>query len=259
MTDVTRTDDGALIAYQDDGGSAPPLLLLPGQSSSHTWWDELREGLRPAYRTITFDYRGTGETKADESDWSTSLFADDAAAVLDACGVRRAHVYGTSMGGRVAQELALRHPALVDRLVLACTSPGGAGAQERDADVRRELASSDPVARMRSLIRFFYTPARKGRRSLLFGDSAMTAGARQLHLRVSARHDAWDRLAQIAAPTLVLHGSDDRMSPVHNAHAIGGRIPSALVEVTEGGRHGFFDEFSDTITPRVAAFLGAAS
>ncbi|WP_407942931.1 alpha/beta fold hydrolase [Luteipulveratus halotolerans] len=75
---------------------------------------------------------------------------------------------------------------------------------------------------------------------------------------MSARHDAWDRLAQVSAPTLVLHGSDDRMSPVSNAHAIGGRIPAARVEVTEGGRHGFFDEFSDTITPRVAAFLAGA-
>ncbi|MDF8264804.1 alpha/beta fold hydrolase [Luteipulveratus flavus] len=261
MTGTPRTHDGAVIALQDDATDAPPLLLLPGQASSHTWWDDLRNGLRPAYRTITFDYRGTGDTQADEAGWSTALLADDAAAVLAACGVERAHVYATSMGGRVAQELALRHPDLVDRLVLACTSPGGAGAQERDADVRRRLASPDPAARDAALLDLMYTPARarSGAPSRLLGDPTMTARARQLHLRASAGHDAWDRLPQITAPTLVLHGSDDLMAPASNAHAIAGRIPGARAEITEGGRHGFFDEFSATVTPRVAAFVGGAS
>ena len=110
---------------------APALLLLPGQANSHRWWDGLREPFADRYRTITFDYRGTGDSPSSPGPWSTASFADDAAAVLDELGVERAAVYGTSMGGRVAQMLAINHPERVRALVLACTTPGGEHAIER--------------------------------------------------------------------------------------------------------------------------------
>ncbi|MFI5429644.1 alpha/beta fold hydrolase [Aeromicrobium sp. UC242_57] len=206
-----------------------------------------------------FDYRGTGETRSELGPWSTASFARDAAHVLDELEIPTAHVYGTSMGGRVAQMLAIEHPHLVDRLVLACTSPGGELAVERSQDVRRRLADPDRQARHRALVDLFYTPAWASthERSTLFGDSSMSAKAQQLHLRVSAQHDASHRLGNIVAPTLVLHGSDDEMAPVENATAIAARISDCSVEITPGGRHGFFDEFSSTVTPHVVAFLSA--
>jgi 3-oxoadipate enol-lactonase len=190
--------DGGRLAYQLEGPEqAPPLLLLQGQANSHAWWSPLRAPFAATYRTITFDYRGTGDTEAPPAEWSTASFADDAAAVLDRLGYREARIYGTSMGGRVAQMLALRHPERVSRLVLACTSPGGPKARERGQDVRRALAQPAPRARRAALLELMYTPAwieSHGASSTLLGDPTMTADATRRHLRVSARHDAYEQL-----------------------------------------------------------------
>ena len=248
---------GARLAYQVDGPpDAPALLLLQGQANSHRWWDPLRAAFATTFRTVTFDYRGTGDTVAEPEAWTTRSFAEDAAAVLDHLGVARAHVYGTSMGGRIAQWLAIDDPARVDRLVLACTTPGGPHALERDQDVRRALAQPDADARRAALLDLMYTPARpRSLPSTLLGDPTMTAAAQRLHRTASARHDAFDALPRIAAPTLVLHGSEDRMAPVENAHLLARRITGARLVVTDGGRHGFFDEFAGAVSAGVLTFL----
>jgi 3-oxoadipate enol-lactonase len=109
------------------------------------------------------------------------------------------------------------------------------------------------------LLDLMYTPgwtAVHGDSSQLLGDPAMTPDAIRRHLRVSAGHDAHDFLSKISAPTLVLHGSDDHMAPTENARVIADRIPDARTCITPGGRHGFFDEFSSTVTPDVLDFLG---
>ena len=265
---VAPTADGVRLAVQVLGPvDAPVLLLLSGQANSHHWWDGLRESFTSRFRTVTFDYRGLGDTVAEDrsvpwSDWSTSLFASDAVAVLDA--VRRdgdpaaAHVYATSMGGRVAQRLAAEHPDRVARMVLACTTPGGKHATERSTDVRAALAQPDVAARRATLLDLMYTPAyaaAHGHESRLLGAPGMSEQARRGHLRVSARHDAWDLLPSVAAPTLVLHGSDDRMSPVGNAELLAGRIPGAELHVYDGMRHGFFDELRGPVGDRVRSFL----
>lgn len=161
------------------------------------------------------------------------------------------------MGGRVAQQLAARVPDRVERLVLACTSPGGPHAQERAADVRRALAHRDPAHRRQTLRELFYTDAwpHRPEDSRLFGDRTMTAEETRAHLRVSARHDAWELLPAIAPPTLVLHGTDDRMVPTANAPLIAERVPHARLHLVEGGRHGFFEEQATEVTPLVRRFL----
>lgn len=261
QTRFVRRPDGARIAYQSGGlPDGPPLLLLQGQANSHRWWHGIRDGFEQTHRTITVDYRGTGSSTAHESlneGWSTETFAEDVVAVLDDLRLDTADVYGTSMGGRVGQMLAIRHPARVGRLVLACTSPGGRLAHERDASVRRLLADPDPTVRRETLLDLMYTPvwSRTNRSSNLLGDPTMSPVAARLHLRVSGRHDAYDLLPQIDSPTLVLHGTEDRMTPAINAELIAQRIPDATVRLTDGGRHGFFDEFRHDVTARVLAFL----
>lgn len=256
---TVETSDGAVIAVQEGGPhSGPVLLLLAGQANSHDWWTGIRDRFENRFRTVSFDYRGTGTTLAEESsNWSTTLFAEDAAHVLGALGVDSAHVYGTSMGGRVAQMLAADHPLAVDQLVLACTTPGGALAVERDNTVRRALAQQDSHARVSALLDFMYTPAwvSPGRRSHLLGDPDMSARAQLLHLRTSGNHDAADRLCEIRSQTLILHGSDDLMAPVVNAHRLGDAIRESRVDIIADGRHGFFDEFADTVSAQVMQFL----
>ena len=248
------TPDGPLAVQSTGPRDGPVLLLLSGQANSHAWWTGLRERFEHHFRVVTFDYRGTGGSRGPVGDWSTAGFADDAAHVLRAVTGEPAAVYGTSMGGRVAQFLAARHPHLVARLVLACTSPGGRHAHERTAEVRRRLAEPDDAARLRTLRELFYTDAWTGS-SHLFGDPTMTAAESRAHLRASNRHDAWDLLPLIAAPTLVVHGTDDVMVPAANAPLLAERIPGATLHLHPGGRHGFFDEFAGVLTPVLTTFL----
>lgn len=249
-----RRPDGTRVAVQVGGPpSAPVLLLLQGQASSHDWWTGLRGRWEDRYRTVTMDFRGTGASvESDESragELTTGLLAEDALAVLDDLGVAGAHVYGTSMGGRVAQVLAARHDDRVRTLALACTSPGGPRAVERGAAVRRALADPDPAAVRAEMLRLFFTPAWDDGAdgSHLLGDPSMSPRDRRRHLRMSAAHDAWDLLPRIGCPTLVLHGSDDEMSPPRSGQLIAERVPGARLLLVDGGRHGFFAEMADQV------------
>ncbi|MFC4122149.1 alpha/beta fold hydrolase [Nonomuraea zeae] len=249
--------DGVKLSYQVRG-SGPPLLLLPGQANSHHWWDPVRADFDGTFQTITFDYRGTGGSDKPDEPYTTRGFAADALAVLDELGIGRAYVYGTSMGGRVAQWLAADRPERVEALVLGCTSPGGAHGIERSNDVRRSLAQPDRQAAERALLELMYTPgwlaAHPGPYHTV-GDPDMPAHARRRHLAASAGHDSWDALPAITAPTLVVHGTDDVFNPAANAPVLAERIPGAELRLIEGARHAYFEEFREVASPLVLDFL----
>ncbi|MFH9201832.1 alpha/beta fold hydrolase [Streptomyces anulatus] len=255
----TMTPDGIGIAYQVRGErAAAPLLLLAGQSNNHHWWDSVRDDFHGDRSTMTFDYRGTGASDKPDLPYSTELFALDAIAVLDALGVERADVYGTSMGGRVAQQLAARHPDRVRALVLGCTSPGGPHAVERTNDVRRSLAQTQPGAAREALLELMYTPgwlaANPGPYRTL-GDPGMPAHARRRHLVAGNQHDAWQLLPGIGAPTLVVHGTDDLLNPAANAPLLADRIRGARLHLIPGARHAYFEENRAVASPLVLDFL----
>lgn len=249
--------DGTRIAYQAEGQGFP-LLLLAGQANNHHWWDGAREDFHSHRRTVTLDCRGTGDSDKPDEPYSITGFADDAVAVLDDLGIDQADVYGTSMGGRVAQWLAVRRPERVRALVLGCTSPGGRHGVERSREVRATLAHSDAAVARRSLLELMYTPewlaSHPGPYTVL-GDPDMPAFARARHLAASKGHDAWDALPHISAPTLVLHGTDDRLNPTANAPLLAERIPGARLHLLPGARHAYFHEFRATAGPLVLDFL----
>jgi len=239
---------------------APALVLLQGQANSHVWWDGLRAAFEDDYRTITFDYRGTGRSRGPVDEWTTASFAADVVEVLDSLPVSSASVYGTSMGGRIAQLVAADHPDRVRALVLACTSAGGVNAVERSRDIRLTLARATNAERATILHDLFYTPewVQQPSDSALLGDPSMNAQEATSHLRVSDRHDAWHRLPSIAAPTLVLHGGDDLMTPVPNARMLAERIPHARLHIYPRGRHGFFAQWAHEVNATVLEFLQSA-
>ncbi|MEU5957455.1 alpha/beta fold hydrolase [Streptomyces sp. NPDC047525] len=257
---LAEAADGTALHYEVHG-SGRPLVLLGGQSNSRRWWDPVRDDFAAAYRTVVVDWRGTGESGHPETDsYSTPGFARDVVAVLDHAGIDRAHVYGTSMGGRVAQWIAADHPERVDRLVLGCTSPGAPHGIERGPEVRAALSQPDAAAAHRALKELMYTPgwiARQGAHPVFhtLGDPDMPAHARRRHLRASARHDAWDALVRITAPTLVVHGTDDVFNPTANAPLLAERIPGARMRLISGARHAYFEEFAEVATPLVLDFL----
>lgn len=256
-----RAADDVALYYEEHGAGAEVLLLLAGQANHHGWWDSVRGDFSSSYRTVVLDWRGTGRSdKPDDDSYTIRGFASDALAVLDDLAIERAHVYGTSMGGRVAQWIAAENPERVDRLVLGCTSPGGAHGIERGAAVNRSLTQPDRDAAYRALLELMYTPAWLATRPGPYGttgDSAMPSHARRGHLQASRRHDSWDVLPSITAPTLVVHGTDDVFNPAANAPLLAERIPDARVELIDGARHAYFEEFSDVATPLVLGFLGA--
>jgi pimeloyl-ACP methyl ester carboxylesterase len=253
--------DGTRIAYQVQG-TGVPLVLLSGQSNSHHWWDSVRADFDAARTTITLDYRGTGDSDKPDVPYSTPGFAEDVVAVLDALDIDRADVYGTSMGGRVAQWLAARHPGRVRRLVLGCTSPGGLHGFERDRAVSTALASRDHRAARATLLDLMYTPGWLATHPGPYGttgDPRMPAYARGRHLTASRRHDAWDVLPDIAAPTLVVHGAADVFNPAANAPLLAERIPDARMHLIPEARHAYFEEFREVASPLVLDFLEAAT
>ena len=255
---TVRTADGTEVAYQLDG-PGPPLLLLAGQANNHHWWDAVRADLL-AYRTLSLDWRGTGDSEDGPGDFTTRTLAADVVALLDQLGIETLDVYGTSMGGRVAQWLAVDHPGRVRRLVLGCTTPGGPRAVERSQDVRRRLAVADPVAAREAVADLMYTPGWRATHPgpyATLGDPAISPLSARRHLRASARHDAYDVLPRIAAPTLVLHGTDDEFAPVVNARLIADRIPDATLRLFEGARHAYFEECRPEASQVVLEFLAA--
>ena len=257
MTSLTQAPDGTTLAYQSQG-AGPVLLLLAGQANNHHWWDDIRDDFAGQRRTITVDYRGTGDSGKPESHYSTELFADDVIAVLDHAGTERADIYGTSMGGRVAQVIASRHPDRVRHLILGCTSPGGPHSVERDNTVRRALANSDRAAATEALLGMMYSPewlsTHPGPYTVL-GDPSMPPHAQRGHLMASNRHNAWDLLPLITAPTLILHGADDVLNPVANAPLLAKRIPDATMTILPGARHAYFQEMRESASSIVLDFL----
>ncbi|MDH6622627.1 pimeloyl-ACP methyl ester carboxylesterase [Streptomyces sp. LBL] len=252
-----RAQDGTALAYQLQGDGFP-LVLLAGQANNHHWWDGVREDFCATHSTITLDYRGTGASDKPEGPYSTRQFAEDVLTVLDDLGIERADVYGTSMGGRVAQWVAARHPDRIRRLVLGCTSPGGPHAVERDNTVRRALAQADPETARRALTELMYSPAwlagHPGPYGTL-GDPGMPPHARRGHLVASNEHDAWDVLPFISAPTLILHGDQDRLTPPDNAPLLATRIHDARTHIFPGARHAYFEECRSEAGELVRAFL----
>jgi 3-oxoadipate enol-lactonase len=253
------TSDDVAVYYEVHGRGEQTLLLLAGQANTHRWWEAVRPDFDAAFRTVVLDWRGTGRSdKPDTDTYTTRGFAADVVAVLDHAGGGRAHVYGTSMGGRVAQWLAADHPERVGALVLGCTSPGAPHGVERDASVRRALAQRDGAAARTALLELMYTPAWLATHPGPFhtlGDPAMPPHARRRHLAASAGHDAWAVLPDITAPTLVVHGTDDVFNPAANAPLLANRISGARLHLISGARHAYFEEFRSVAGPLVVRFL----
>lgn len=239
---------------------APPLLLIGGQATDHRMWDGIREDLAQAHRVIAYDHRGMGRSgRPLQPPYSTRGFAQDALAVLDHLGVARAQVYGFSMGGRVAQWLAIDAPGRVAALVLGATTPGDAHGARRSPAAEAAMSGRDPAARLP----LFVSPAWLQQHPEflaalgLDGSRPVPLQVLKLHYLASQGHDAWDRLPQITAPVLLLHGSADEVNPPANSALLAARIPGARVQLIEGARHLYLWEFREQASRAVLDFLAA--
>lgn len=263
--------------HYEVAGHGPPVLFIGGTGGDLRTRPNVFDGpLVRSFTVVAFDQRGLGQTTKPDRPSTMAEYGDDAAALLDHLGWTRAHVIGVSFGGMVAQELAIVRPDLVDRLVLCCTSSGGAGQPsyplheltdlQPDDRRRRQLAISDtrfdeawqdahPEEAAKLLGRMADADAAAAAKDAADPAAAMGGARRQLEARKG--HDTYDRLGRITAPTLVAAGRHDGIAPVANSEALAGRIPDARLQVFDGG-HLFLLQDRSAWTD-IIDFLGAGA
>jgi 3-oxoadipate enol-lactonase len=246
----------------DSTGSGAPLLLIQGLGYGRWGWDPIVPGLAERYRIIRFDNRGIGDSDKPEGPYTALEMAQDALQVLDEAGVERAHVLGASLGGMIAQELAVAEPGRVDKLVLCCTTAGGPD-QPPMPEVTVKLFMEAPGLDPQVALRRFVENA--------LGEAPPAGLADELLARrlqnppdpagwqaqaAAGMRFAGTALETIDAPTLVLQGTADNVANPLNAEILTARIPGARLEVLEGLGHLFFWEQPDESVRIVSGFLG---
>jgi 3-oxoadipate enol-lactonase len=239
--------------YVERRGEGEPLLLIQGLSGNSLHWGErFLAGLERDFELVLYDHRGVGRSPRVTEPFTIAELAEDALGVLDREGIARAHVLGISMGGMVAQELALRAPERLRTLTLGCTSCGGDGARLIDEGVIRVLgeamASGDADRAIRTSYEVNVSPGYGADHShyATWYEVAAAYPAPvplvMLQLQAIRAHDASARLGEIAAPTLVVHGAVDQVLGVENGRMIARLIPGARLEELAGVGHMFFWE-----------------
>jgi len=238
--------------YYLRAGSGEPMLLIQGMSATHlAWGGEFRAGLEPGFDTIVFDNRGMGRSGRAELPFTVADMAGDALGLLDALEIERAHVVGISMGGAIAQELALAHPERIRTLTLGATFCGGPeGTLMSPEDLQMlgaAYGSGDPEQVFRAMWEINISPTFRAEDSRF---AAFREMGSQLpaprpvvmqQMRACAEHDTSGRLGGLSMPTLVIHGTADRLIKVANGELIARLIP-APIELLDDVGHMFWWE-----------------
>lgn len=257
-------------------GSGPALLLLPGTGyAGSTWHPSMVATLAAAGRTVvTFDYRGTGRTPGTDGAYSTRGFARDVVALMDELGIARADVLGHSMGGRVAQWVALDAPARVRSLVLAASGPGGGSATGHAQPAGLPLEATAVLIELgyegylrRQIATTFFTPEYGAAHPevVTWLQDAFWAARPPIrdylkHVVARQAHDTVARLGEIAAPACVIVGDRDTHvggtgSHLDQSRFLAASLPRAELHLVPGAAHGYFWSHADASLPPIEAFL----
>jgi 3-oxoadipate enol-lactonase len=243
-------------------GQGDPVLLIMGLGYPSQMWYRTRPGLAETYRTIAVDNRGVGRSDMPPGPYGIALMASDALAALDAAGVDRAHVYGISMGGMIAQEFALQYPDRVRSLILGCTAAGGPNAVRAEPEATEMLMARGkmtPQEAAEAAVPFIYhrdTPrARIDEDMAVRRDWLARPEAYVNQLAGILKWEAYSRLDQVRAPTLVIHGDSDRLVAPGNAQLIAGRIPGAKLVIIPNASHIYTTDQPEASQQAVLNFL----
>jgi pimeloyl-ACP methyl ester carboxylesterase len=251
--------NGIKIHYRVDG-KGDALVMIMGFSASRIGWTPQVPFFRNHYRVVTFDNRGTGKSDKPPGPYSTRMMADDTVRLMDFLGIEKAHVMGLSMGGMIAQELAIGHPDRVMKLVLACTYATQDETSGSTMEQLRlwQLAPDKKVGAMIALafnsrlhrLTFAFLATIGGR---WMGASSRAGIAGQSE--ACRQHNTLERLPLIRVPTLVIVGTADRVIKPASSEVIAGRIPGAKLVRVEGGAHYFSLENRNVFNRIVLDFL----
>jgi len=259
--------------YFETQGAGKPLILIPGfASGAWTWFRQTKE-LSKDFRVITFDPRGIGKSKIENPDdfanLSMQTFVTDVLQVLDELNVEKANVLGASFGGFVAQEFALQFPERVNKLILACTTAGGANHVTPDIEILRSFtpdANLSVAESIRKFIRPAFTDefnaehADEVEKVCVLRETNEVADAVYFaQLEVAFKFNTADRIGAIENETLVLTGDKDKVVPMQNSLNLAEKLPNATLQVIENGSHLFFIENADEFNREVLKFLSEPS
>jgi 3-oxoadipate enol-lactonase len=260
---------GDLDFYYERKGQGAPLLFISGTGGDLRNKPSFVDGpLSQAFDVLAYDQRGLGQTAKPDVPYTMADYADDAARLMDAMGWKSARVMGLSFGGMVAQEFVLRHPAKVERLVLACTSSGGAGGASYPLETVMHLKGEERARRMTALINTSHDDAwikthpeeyalitkMMGQDPFAHEPGREMGMRRQLEARVG--HDTWARLPEIKCPVMIAAGKYDGIAPPANQDRMAAQIPGATLQYFEGGHVFVFED--PTAYPTIIKFLGTA-
>jgi 3-oxoadipate enol-lactonase len=241
--ETLRAANGAVELAYGVRGSGPPLLLVQGLGYGGRGWGRAPDLLAEDFLVVSYDNRGFGASDVPPGPYTVAQLAGDAAAVLDAAGLERAHVLGVSLGGMAAQELAVSRPERVDRLVLVSTTPGARGhaMPARTVALMLEAPLLAPAVALRRFVENALGPA-AGPELIERIVAYRTAnppdpGGWQAQAAAGATFDALDRIGRIAAPTLVVHGTEDFVVDSRNGELLAQSIPGARLELLPGCGH----------------------
>ncbi|WP_232701916.1 alpha/beta fold hydrolase [Halobacterium wangiae] len=263
METVSR--DGVTLAYERAGpADAETVVLVEGLGYGRWMWHWQRDALEADYDVVVPDNRGTGDSDAPDGPYSVAEMAADLDAVLADADVDEAHVVGASMGGMIAQQYALDFDR-AESLTLLCTSPGGEIAAPTPPETQQRMFEVPEGLDEREEIRYKMEPAATDR---LLGDddlmdqivdwrleSDAPQHARGAQGAAVAAFDASDRLDEIDVPTLVMHGTADRVLPAENSRVLDEHLPDSDLELVEGGPHLFFVEDAARVNDSLLSFL----
>jgi pimeloyl-ACP methyl ester carboxylesterase len=261
---VIAQSQGARIAYEVRG-DGEPLVLVQGLAYDRAGWGRLPDLLAERFQVVLLDNRGVGESDAPDGPYTVSQLAADVVAVADHAGIARTNLVGVSLGGYIAQEVALTYPERVEKLVLVSTSPGGPQAVPMPQSTQDLFARFPTMEREAGLRRFVENSlGERGVRELpdlveeIFRyrlAHAPPVDAWLAQAAAGAAFDAFDRLGAIGAPTLVIAGGADVVIDPRNSALLGELIPGARVEVVPDRGHLLMWEEPERVAELVTRFL----
>jgi 3-oxoadipate enol-lactonase len=269
---MARIQAGAIELNYETYGEGEALLLIMGFGAPGAAWMPILP-LLPGFKCIYFDNRGTGASDKPADGYTIPDMAEDASNLLTALGIARAKVFGVSMGGMIAQELTLRHPEQVERVVLGCTTPGGPSAARPPDELADRLIAGldlttaenlDPALDLIMPLLFpaDFIAAHPELRQLMVAGLKMGAPpSREILERTRAGvmdFAAYDRLSQIKCPVLIVHGDQDVLTPPENVALMKGQIPQAEVMMIPNAGHSFAAVDPIGIHKKITDWLSAA-
>ena len=256
--------DGTRIHYEVTGKSgATPVLMIQGLGASKNAWNLQRIAMATRFRIISFDNRGAGRSDKPTEPFTLEQMADDALAVLDAAGIETAHVVGASMGGVISQIVAVKFPHRVRSLTLVCTAcRNHPWRQELLQSWAKTAADKGMIEVGKEAAQWVMSPRSFRRLVPAFTWMGPLAALRPRHSFVSqidailnTREDLVDQLSTITAPTMVIVGNQDILTPRGDSEEIAERIPNAELVVISGAAHGLMMEHSSTFNRILIEFL----